>query len=47
MKKLGKKGDLLTLVSSDDIYKNATLVFNDNDNPCKGDNDGNKRTHNL
>ncbi len=47
MKKLGKKGDLLTLVSSDDICKYATLVFIDNNDPCKGDNDGNKRTQQL
>lgn len=50
MKKLGKKGDLLTLVSNDNMCKYAKLVFNDNDNPYKGaklifsDNDGNKRT---
>jgi hypothetical protein len=50
IQKLGKKGDLLTLVSNDNMCKYAKLVFNDNDNPYKSaklvfsDNDGNKRT---
>lgn len=50
LKKLGKKGDLLTLVSNDNMCKYAKLVFNHDDNAYKGanlvfsDNDGNKRT---
>ncbi len=38
LKKLGKKGDLLTLVSNDNMCKYAKLVFNDNYNPYKGAN---------
>ncbi len=36
MKKLGKKGDLFTLVSNGNMFKYAKLVFNDNDNLYKG-----------